>query len=504
MFMKWFSAWWIASLIFVTCLSAAVSDARLADAVEARDAASIRALLEQRFDVNAPQVDGMTALHWAAYHDDLTTVELLVRAGANVKAANRYGVTSLSLACTNGNDAMVRLLLKAGADPNTALAGGETALMTAARTGRVEVVRTLLSAGADANARENRRGQTAIMWAASEGHVSTVEALIQGGADFRARLKTGFTPLLFAVREGRLGAVRVLLKAGADVNETMQPQESAGRGRGYGGAAPRAGITALALAVENAHYELAANLLDAGADPNVAGADTTILGMIAEVRKPSVNGSDLPSPKGSGNMTSIELVRKLVAKGANVNVRVTKRIKVTGENIINTVGATPFFLASKSADAELMRTLVELGADPRIGNADNSTPLMAAAGLGTRSPGEVPGTESEVLEALQVALEFGNDINAVDNNGETAMHAAAYKSLPLAVQLLVDKGARIETWNQKNKYGWTPLAIAHGYRFDIFKPSPDTVAAFEKIMTAAGVSTDIGPVAMKQRAYVDR
>jgi ankyrin repeat protein len=186
-------------------------------------------------------------------------------------------------------------------------------------------------------------------------------------------------------------------------------------------------------------------------------------------------------------MTSLQLVRKLAEKGANLNARMTRKVNL-GLTSLNTNGATPFFLASRTADAELMRTLAALGADPLLTNVDNSTPLMAAAGLGTRSPGEDAGTESEVVEALQVALDLGNDINAVDNNGETAMHGAAYKNLPGAVEFLAAKGAKIEIWNKKNKQGWTPLRIAEGYRFGNFKPSFVTVAAFHKVMTAAGVS----------------
>src|SRR5204863_2373532 len=166
--------------------------------------------------------------------------------------------------------------------------------------------------------------------------------------------------------------------------------------------------------------------------------------------------------------------------------RMTKRVNV-GLTGLNTNGATTFFLAARTADADMMRFLAKLGADPLLGNVDNSTPLMAAAGLGTRSPGEDAGTESEVIEAMQVALDLGADIDAVDNNGETAMHGAAYKNLPAAVQFLADKGANIEVWNRKNKHGWTPLTIAQGYRFGNFKPSPETVAVFRKVMTAAGV-----------------
>ena len=489
MYPRRLARWATILLFFAAALLAAASDAapadsgNLADAARNMDRAALRNLLPKQADVNAAEADGATALHWAAYHEDVETAQLLVGAGANAKAANRYGVTPLALACTNGNALMVELLLRAGADPNTVLPGGETALMAAARTGKVGAVKALLAGGADVNAQESRRGQTAIMWAAAEGHVEAVKALIQAGADFRARLESGFTPLLFAVREGRLAAVRALLKAGADVNDTVQPPEKPARKLHYRG--PRPGISALILAVTNGHYELAAALLEAGAGPNAAGPGYTALHVITQARKPGVGDND-PPPQGSGNMTSLELLRQLVEHGANLNARMTRHVNL-GLTRLNTRGATPFFLAAKTADAELMRLLAELGADPLIPNADNSTPLMAAAGLGTRSPGEDAGTESEVLEAVQVALELGNDINAVDNNGETAMHGAAYKNLPLVVELLAAKGASMKVWNQKNKQGWTPLTIARGYRFGNYKPSPVTVAAFERVFTAAGM-----------------
>jgi len=478
-------------------LRAAASDAPLADAAEKMDRARIRTLLQQLADVNTPQIDGMTALHWATYQDEAETAQLLVRAGANVKAANRYGVTPLSLACTNGNGAMVELLLKAGADPNAALPGGETALMTAARVGDLASVKALLLHGARVDAKDDRRAQTALMWAAAEGHAKVAEMLIEVGADFRSRLASGFTPLLFAVREGRTDVVRVLLKAGADVNDTVPA--ATGPRRGYGGRPPPLGASALLLAVTNAHYELAAHLLDAGADPNADLPGYTVLHAITSVRKPGVGDND-PAPEGSGTMSSIELVKKLVAHGANVNARMTKRANLANTRL-KELGATPFLLAALTADAELMRTLAALGADPLLPNADNSTPLMAAAGLATRSPGEDAGTESEVLEAIQAALDLGADVNAVDNNGETAMHAAAYKNLPKVVKFLAAKGARIDIWNRDNKFGWTPLAIAVGYRFGNFKPSPDTEAAVREVMIAAGVTPPKTVTAKTQQIY---
>jgi ankyrin repeat protein len=439
----------------------------------------------------------MTALHWSAYQDDLETAELMVRAHASVKAENRYGVTPLSLACTNGNAAMVELFLNAGADPNTTLPGGETVLMTAARTGRLEPVKALLSRGADVHRKDSRHGQTALMWAAAEGHAAVVEELIKAGADFRTRLESGFTPLLFAVREGRIDVVKVLLKAGADVNETV-PVE-AGRKRGYGGRRPPGGAGPLLEAVTNAHYELASLLLDAGANPNAALPGYTVLHAMIPVRKPGAGDND-PAPDGSGSMTSIELVKKLAAHGADLNARMTRRANLTNTRL-NELGATPFLLAAQTADAELMRTLAALGADPRLANEDNSTPLIVAAGLATRSPGEDAGTEGEVLEAVQLALKLGNDINAVDNNGETAMHGAAYKNLPRIVKFLAAQGARIEIWNRGNKFGWTPLAIAAGYRFGNFKPSPETEAALREVMMAAGITPPKTVTARTRQIY---
>ena len=423
--------------------------------------------------------DGTTALHRAAHRDDIAAVEQLLRAGEDVKAANRYGVTALSLACTNGNGKMVARLLEAGADPNAELPGGETALMTAARTGSVEAVRALLAKGANVKGKEKKQGQTALHWAAAEGNVGVIEELVKAGAEVGDRLDSGYTALLFAVREGHIGAVKALLKAGADGNDTTP---TGGR-RAAPARSPRAGTSALILATLNAHYELAALLLEAGANPNADGPGYTALHVVTWVRKPGGGDND-PAPDGSGNMTSLEFVRKLVAKGANVNARMPKKISV-GMTGLNTAGGTAFFLAARTADAELMRELAKLGADPKLPNENGSTPLMAAAGLGTRSPGEDAGTEAEVVQALELALELGNDIDAVDQNGETAMHGAAYKNLPGAVLLLAQRGAKREVWDRKNKFGWTPMRIAEGYRFGNYKPSDVTMAAFRKVMAEA-------------------
>ena len=461
----------------------------LADAAEKSDRPALRTLLKQGADVNAPQADGTTALHWAARLDDLETAKLLVKAGANVKATNQFGVSPLSLACENGSAELVELLLGAGADANTALRGGETVLMTAARTGKVGAVKALLAGGAKVDAKE-KRGQTALMWAAAEGHNAIVELLIKNGADFRMPLPdSGFTPLCFAAREGRAEVVRALLKAGADVNEPMQPKRSNAKN-------PAKGTSALILAIENGHYELAVDLLKAGADPNDQRSGYTPLHVMTWVRKPQ-RGEDYgaPPPLGSGTLNSIQFVRKLVEHGADVNAQL--KSGKGGLGLWNKVGATPFLMASETSDIAYMKLLLELGADPKIANVDHCTPLMVACGIGVGSAQatEVAGEEPEVLEAAKLLLDLGADINAVDANGETAMHGAAYKNLPKVVQFLADHGAKIEIWNRTNKYGWTPLMIAQGYRPGNFKPSFETADAIQRVMLAAGVTppTDARP-----------
>jgi ankyrin repeat protein len=317
------------------------------------------------------------------------------------------------------------------------------------------------------------------MWAAADGHVQVVDALLTAGADFRTPLPSGFTPLFFAVREGRSDVVFRLLEAGVKVTDAMRPERTSGASRGKA-------TSPLILAVENGHFELAAALLKAGADPNDRPAGFAALHAITWVRKP-IRGDGDPPPAGSGNLSSLELVRQLVAHQADVNLRLEKG--ESGRGRFTTTGSTPFLLAARAADIPLMRLLLELDADPRLPNADKSTPLLAAAGVGALGDGdEAAATEEEALEAARLLLDLGADINAVDDNGETAMHGAAYQSRWKLVQLLADRRADINVWNRKNKFDWTPLMIAQGHRPGNFRPAPETIAAIERVMVAAGVA----------------
>lgn len=380
---------------------------------------------------------------------------------------------------------MVELILERGADPNTTVRGGETVLMTAARTGKPGPVTALLARGAIVDAKE-RRGQTALMWAAADGHSEVVAMLLKAGAEFRTALPhSGFTPLFFAARGGRTEVVRVLLKAGADVNEAMQPRKPSGKG-------PVNGTSALILAIENGHYELGLALLDAGADPNDQRSGFSPLHVMTWVRKPP-RGEDYgaPPPAELGRLNSLQFIRELVKHGADVNAPLANGKGGAGQ--FNKKGATPFLMASATADVAYMKLLLELGADPSIPNADKCTPLMVACGIhvGSDAANEVAGDEPEVLQAAELLVKLRADVNAVDANGETAMHAAALKNLPKVVQFLADKGSKVEIWNRKNKYGWTPLAIAEGHRPGNFKPSAETIIAVQKVMLAAGVTLPV-------------
>ena len=418
------------------------------DAVKNRDRAAVRSLMEQHVNVNAAQADGTTALAWAANRDDLETADLLIRAGAKVNLANDYGVTPLSLACTNRSAAMVERLLKAGADPNAALWTGETPVMECARTGNVDTVKSLLAHKADPNAKETQQGQTALMRAVAEKHPEVVRALIEGGADVRARSKGGFTALLFAGQQGEVASAKLLLAAGADVNATT----------------PKNG-TALVVAAASGREEFAIFLLEHGADPNAADAYGVTALHYALAR--GIAGIDSVSiifrPYSEVPPNLPKLVKALLAHGANPNVQIAKDFPPYSRSpyALQTrlVGVTPYLLAAAAADVDLMRTLLAGGADPHIKAKDGATALMMAAGIGRIDDRETIQDYAKALEAAKLALMLGDDINATNARGRTALHGAAGIGANEIIQFLVDKGANLNT---KDRGGYSPLAIAAG------------------------------------------
>lgn len=456
------------------------AESQLLIAAEKNDVAELRRLLRKKTSPNTSQPDGMTPLHWAAYHDNLPMVRHLIRAGASPDPKNRYGVTPSSLACLNGNNAIIKLLLKSGANPGHTLKSGETLLMTASRTGKPELVKTLIDYGADINATESKK-QTAIMWAASAGNTQTVKVLLDAGADYQTPLRSGFTPFFFAVREGHSDIVNLFLKQtdDTDVKAPMIAEKS-------GGKLPRKGTTPLILAIENGHFELAMDLLEAGADPNEQLTGFSPLHTLTWVRKPNrgdgIDGT--PPPPDHGSLSSSEFIRLLLNVGANPNIQL--KSGRAGRGRLNLKGATPFIMACMTADLEFLKLLYEFGADPHLTNVDGTTPLMAAAGIGTLAPQEVAGTEPEALAVIDFLMTLEADVNAVDDNGESAIHGAAYKSFPLVIKKLDHYGADIKIWNRKNKYGWTPLLIAEGYRPGNYRPSFDTMKAIHDVMIAHG------------------
>ena len=423
----------------------------------------------------------------AVERDDMESAMRFIKAGVSVNGTNRYGVAPLTLACRNGNPAITQLLLDSGAGPDTTTAGGETVLMTAARTGAPGCVRALLDHRAGVDAKE-RRGQTALMWAAHEGNSAVVPMLLEAGADFRTPLDSGFTPLLFAVRQGHIDAARVLIQAGADVNEAPKVERPGGRNL-------RSGTAALMLAVENAHFELAFDLIKAGAQVNDHRSGYTPLHAVTWARR-TVRGDGvdgIPPPAGSGSISSLEFVRALVTAGADVNARC--ETGSGGGGALNLKGATTFLMAAANSDLPLLKVLLELGADPAIPNVENCPPLLAACGVGVTAPGEEPGTEAEAMATVNWLLDHGADINAVDLQGETAMHGVAYKIAPELVRLLDRRGADIGAWNRPNKSQWTPLLIARGFRHGNFRPIAEMEALIARVMRAKGIETPPAVVA---------
>ncbi|HTB11005.1 MAG TPA: ankyrin repeat domain-containing protein [Bryobacteraceae bacterium] len=493
---------------------AATSDTRLADAAQNGDRAAVRSLLAKKVDVNAPQGDGTTALHWAAFNDDADVAKLLLAAGANVKAGTRVGaITPLFLASKNGSAPMIELLLKAGADANSATESGTTALMMAASAGNAEALKVLIAHGANVNARDLAHGQTALIFAASLNRADAIKILIANGADpsitskvtktERVRFNAdgvpapdeppaptakdaakdpaqqkqgrgergaatmgGQTALLYAARDGQIDAARALVEAGADVNQGNAEEKT----------------TPLVMAIINGHYDLGKMLLDHGADPNIAN----IWGLAALYATIDVQWAPyawFPQPITSQeNITHLEMMKALIAKGADVNAKLGKKIWVRSfgdRSWADPVGATPFWRAAQSDDVPAMKLLVAAGADPKIATAGGDTALMVAAGLGW-APNNTTVVPDSWKAAVEYCMELGLDVNAVDAKGYTAMHGVAFRGDNDLVKFLVAKGAKTDV---KTKTGDTIADMANG-PIPHSIPHPDTVALLESLGSA--------------------
>jgi len=504
--------------------------------------------------------DGVTPLLTAIYHGDVQAVDRLIAGGANVRAANREGVTPLTMACLDGDLPIIDRLLKAGADPKEHGPNGETLLMFAARNGRVDVITRLVAAGAEVNARERLRGTTALMWAAEQRHPEAVKALLAAGADpaiasgpaglprnymaprvdtnavqqarqRRARATAagrtyeeqvafersnpvaaapggrpadtspadddppvqaglvgtgggGLTALVFAAREGDLESAKALLDRGARIDQTTE----------YG-------WTPLLTAVNNRNYALAKMLVDRGADTNIANkGGWTPLYLATDNR--NIEGGDYPVPKP--DLDHLEIIKALLQHGANPNARVRDN---TLTRTIFTMqwffedGATAFVRAAQSSDTELLKLLLEFKADPFLKTANGDTALTAAGGIGWVEGVTYERSPQENVEALRLLLDLGLDPNGANNEGRTALMGAALKGRNAAVQLLVDRGAKLETYDRGSRdtdkvgslaagHTWQALDYAEGLvRVGVQSATayPETAALIRTLMRQRGL-----------------
>jgi ankyrin repeat protein len=445
--------------LLVSVCPALAEDLRLAEAARRGDTAAVRALLDQRVDVNAPEPDGTTPIHWTVYRDDLDMTTLLIQRGANVNAANELAVTPIALACTNGNARIVEALLKGGAHPSSNAADSLPPIMLCARSGSVDAVRALLARKVDVNAREPLRAQSALMWAVAQKHAAVVRLLLQQGADFRARSAAtprtvnradpndiytavigdvpygGSTALLFAARNGDVESARLLMDAGADVNDAAAD-----------------GTSALVTAVHSGHRDVAAVLLARGANANATGAGYTAL-------HAAVLSGD------------IVLVRELLAHGAVVDAPIshgTTTIRASRNLVLpeNLVGASAFLLAAKFLEVDIMRLLASSGADPGRTLNDGTTALMLAAGVLSQGPlfdrrGRIAllgaSDEDAAVQAVGLTFDLGGNVRAASAQGDTALHGAAARGYGAIAKLLLDRGAPRDVRNRK---GATPLDVA--------------------------------------------
>ena len=495
-------------------LAAAAGDTRLADAAMKRDTAAVRKLIDEKVDLNAPGADGTPALHWLVRVDDFETARRLIRAGADASKPNRYGVTPMSLAAANGNAQMIALLLEAGADANVVDKQGETALMTATRVGNVDAVKTLLEHGAAVDTRDPAFEQTALMMAVREDHPDVVKLLLDRGAAVNAQTRTGqapqwilpnsvpgfghgigivrgglpdrgsrflipgaMTPLLYAARDGRTETAKTLLAAGADLERSDAN-----------------GITPLLMAITNNHVDTARFFIERGA--NVKATDwygRTPLWASVELRNMDVDSSTFEN--GVDRAPALELIRLLLDKGVDVNVRMKEvppirrqMLRVTGDlSWVDFTGQTPFLRAALAADVDVMRMLLARGADPKIPAFAGTTALMAAAGVNWVVDQTTDAGQAARLEAVKMCYDLGMNVNDVNSMGITALMGAANRGSDDIIEFLVSKGAKLDA---KDNEGRTALVWAEGVFLATHpaRSKPSSMALLKKLMNPAAAN----------------
>jgi ankyrin repeat protein len=482
----------LSSLVVILLLCLGISgsaQSTLVDAVKRGDREAVRELLRGRADVNAATADGTTALHWAVRANDIDLVKTLLRSGANAKTTNRYGIAPVTLAAQNGSVEIIEALLKAGASAKTETAEGEPVLLTAARTGNPAAVKLLVGSGADPNAREKWFGETAVMWAAAENHADAIRVLAESGADINARSTTldapvlefprsggpnspfprgGWTALMFAAREGAIDAARTLAELGANLDVAALPQTDIPlKPEEFKSADQGIGTTALVYAIINSHYDLAAVLIEKGANPNVVdvAGEGALYAAVDMNTLQWVQGR--PAPILTDAIDAVDVVKLLLDKGADPNARLKraplKRHHDAGTTLNFGQGTTALMRAARTNDVAVMRLLVDKGANPFLTLPDRTNALMIAAGLGAgglRGEGIriVVPTADGAVDACALLLDRGMDIDAFNNAGNTALHGAVGRG-DAVVKFLASRGA---TLTLKNKAGFTPLDLAMG------------------------------------------